>query len=116
MAANGNALTLALILPVVIGNWSDTIRSRLGARMPFVLAGAAICVVGLASMPVFSGSLWGIGFSLACSSSAISCTCLRTTRCFPTLCPSSSMGVRKVPKACSAQPECWRRWHSAASC
>ena len=44
---------LALVLPVVIGSWSDRVRTRLGGRLPFVLAGASIA----------SGALVAIGLA-----------------------------------------------------
>ncbi len=56
---------LSLILPVVIGTWSDSTRSRLGSRMPFILAGAALTVAGLLVIPASIGSLAGIAIGLA---------------------------------------------------
>ncbi|HVS99840.1 MAG TPA: MFS transporter [Solirubrobacterales bacterium] len=43
---------MALWLPIVAGSWSDRLRTPLGGRLPFVLAGtpamfAALCLVGL---------------------------------------------------------------------
>lgn len=41
---------MALWVPLVAGTWSDGVRSRLGARLPFVLAGVPVIVVGLVLM------------------------------------------------------------------
>jgi Na+/melibiose symporter-like transporter len=42
---------MALWLPIVMGSWSDRLRTRVGARLPFLLAGtpimfAALCLMG----------------------------------------------------------------------
>jgi MFS family permease len=49
----------ALWLPLVIGVWSDRLRTRLGGRLPFVLAGAPVLAVGLVAM-AWVGSLPGL--------------------------------------------------------
>jgi MFS family permease len=41
---------LAMWLPLVIGAWSDRLRTRLGGRLPFVLAGTPLLAVGLCAM------------------------------------------------------------------
>lgn len=41
---------MALWVPLVAGTWSDGVRSRLGARLPFVLAGVPVVVGGLVLM------------------------------------------------------------------
>jgi MFS family permease len=46
----------AMWLPLVAGSWSDRLRTRLGGRLPFVLAGAPPLAVGLAAMG-FVGSI-----------------------------------------------------------
>lgn len=46
----------AMWLPLVVGSWSDRLRTRLGGRLPFVLAGTPVLAVGLAGMG-FVGSL-----------------------------------------------------------
>ena len=56
---------LAISLPILIGSWSDRVDTRLGRRMPFVLAATPIAVVALILMPVF-GSLLAIGVLLLC--------------------------------------------------
>jgi MFS family permease len=41
---------LALWLPLVVGTWSDRLRTRIGGRLPFVLAGSPVLVIGLIGM------------------------------------------------------------------
>src|SRR5918911_4483307 len=41
---------LALWLPLVVGTWSDRLRTRLGGRLPFVLAASPVLIVALAAM------------------------------------------------------------------
>ncbi len=41
---------MALWVPLVAGTWSDGVRSRLGGRLPFVLAGVPVIVGGLVLM------------------------------------------------------------------
>ncbi len=38
----------ALTLPLVVGVWSDQLRTRIGGRLPFVLAGSVPLTIGLA--------------------------------------------------------------------
>jgi MFS family permease len=47
---------LAIWLPIVAGSWSDRLKTRIGGRLPFVLAGTPFVAVGLAAMG-FVGSL-----------------------------------------------------------
>lgn len=47
---------MALWLPLVAGTWSDQLRTRLGGRLPFVLAGAPVAALALVLMG-FVGSL-----------------------------------------------------------
>lgn len=56
---------LALFVPVIAGGWSDSLRSRLGRRTPFILAGTVITVAALVLIPLGSGSLVWIGPALA---------------------------------------------------
>ena len=50
----------ALVLPVLVGSWSDRLRTRWGGRLPFVVAGApvatlALVAIGLVgSLPAFA--------------------------------------------------------------
>lgn len=50
---------LALVLPLVLGPWSDRTQSRFGARLPFVFAGALLCTLGLLGVAFVDG-LWPI--------------------------------------------------------
>lgn len=55
---------LALTIPVLVGTWSDSMRSRMGGRLPFVLAGAALAVPALIVLPLLAGYLVGIAVAL----------------------------------------------------
>lgn len=55
----------ALFVPLIVGAWSDSLRTRLGRRMPFVFAGAALAVIGLVFIPLSVGWLVGIGIGLS---------------------------------------------------
>ncbi|RCW46204.1 Na+/melibiose symporter-like transporter [Halopolyspora algeriensis] len=55
---------LSLIVPTVVGSWSDATGTRIGGRMPFVLVGAVLAITGLVLIPVNAGSLLGIGIGL----------------------------------------------------
>lgn len=54
----------ALFVPIIVGVWSDSLRTRIGGRLPFMLAGAALAVLALLAMPFGSGSLVVIGVAL----------------------------------------------------
>jgi MFS family permease len=41
---------IALWLPLVVGAWSDSLRTRIGGRLPFLLAASPLVVLGLAVM------------------------------------------------------------------
>jgi MFS family permease len=41
---------VALGVPLVAGSWSDQLRTRIGGRLPFLLAGTPVMVLGLAVM------------------------------------------------------------------
>lgn len=43
---------MALFVPVLVGGWSDTVRTRLGRRLPFVLAGGPLMAIALILMPL----------------------------------------------------------------
>ncbi|MQA12943.1 MAG: MFS transporter [Pseudonocardiaceae bacterium] len=60
----GGEGVLALIVPVLVGNWSDSLRSRLGGRLPFVLAGSGLAVAALVLLPLGTGSLVFIAVAL----------------------------------------------------
>ena len=48
---------LALVIPPLIGGWSDRSTSRIGNRLPFILVGAALAITSLVLMPLGDGSL-----------------------------------------------------------
>jgi MFS family permease len=45
---------VALWLPLVVGSWSDRLRTPLGGRVPFLLAATPLVVVGLVAMSLIS--------------------------------------------------------------
>ncbi len=51
---------MALWIPLIAGSWSDGVRSRVGGRLPFVLAGVPVVVGGLVLM-AFVQSLVALG-------------------------------------------------------
>ena len=53
----------ALALPVLVGSWSDRLRTRFGGRVPFVLAGAPLAAAGLVGI--------GVAHSLAAAAVAV---------------------------------------------
>jgi len=62
----GGEGVVALIVPIVVGGWSDSsANSGIGRRLPFVLAGAVLMVLALLGMPLGAGSLLWIAISLA---------------------------------------------------
>jgi MFS family permease len=40
----------AILIPIVVGTWSDRVRTRLGSRVPFVLAGTPLAALALIGM------------------------------------------------------------------
>ena len=60
----GGEGVFALIVPVLVGSWSDRLRTRVGGRIPFVIAGCAVAVAAVAVVP-FAGSLALFGALLA---------------------------------------------------
>ena len=54
----------ALFVPFLVGAWSDSLNTRIGGRMPFILAGAALAVPALIVMPFGRGSLAIIAVAL----------------------------------------------------
>ena len=70
---SGPALTGAMIggegffglfLPLLVGSWSDSVETRFGSRMPFMLAAAPAMVIALVAMPLM-GSIVPLGLLLA---------------------------------------------------
>ncbi len=55
----------AIVLPIVVGSWSDRTHTRFGRRMPFLLVSTPLAVAALILMPVF-GSLLAIAILLFC--------------------------------------------------
>ncbi len=53
----GGEGVLALFVPALVGGWSDTVRTRLGRRLPFVLAGLPLMVAALVVMPLMTALL-----------------------------------------------------------
>lgn len=54
----------SIVVPLIVGVWSDAVRTRLGQRLPFVLGGATLAVLALVLLPVSSGSLLAISLAL----------------------------------------------------
>lgn len=48
---------MALWLPLVVGTWSDSVRTRLGGRLPFMLVGLPVVAIALILMGVVSSLL-----------------------------------------------------------
>jgi Na+/melibiose symporter-like transporter len=48
----GGEGVVALVVPVVVGRWSDSTRSGIGRRLPFIIGGAALMVLALLGMPL----------------------------------------------------------------
>lgn len=41
---------VALVVPLVVGQWSDQLRTRIGGRLPFVIAGAPVIAIAMAAI------------------------------------------------------------------
>jgi MFS family permease len=54
----------AILLPVLVGAWSDRLKTRWGGRLPFVAAGAPVAVVALLGMG-FVGSMPALALAVA---------------------------------------------------
>ncbi len=74
---------MALWIPLVVGTWSDSVRSRFGGRLPFVLAGVPIVVVGLTLM-AFVQSLIALALAAGLFFGPTSSPTGPTGRCIPT--------------------------------
>jgi MFS family permease len=59
----GEGLT-ALVLPIVVGSWSDRLVTPIGGRLPFVLAASPVLVLALALLG-FVGSIGAAAIALA---------------------------------------------------
>jgi MFS family permease len=51
----GGEGVMALWVPLIFGSWSDTLRTRIGGRLPFVLAGGLPAAVVLATIGLVHG-------------------------------------------------------------
>ena len=51
---------IALWLPLVVGSWSDGLSTRIGGRLPFLIVGTPVLVIGLVAMG-FVGSVLTLG-------------------------------------------------------
>ena len=51
---------IALWLPLVVGSWSDSLATRFGGRLPFLIAGTPVLMIGLVAM-AFVGSVLTLG-------------------------------------------------------
>lgn len=54
----------SIVVPLVVGVWSDAVTTRLGQRLPFVLGGATLTVLALILLMASSGSLLAISLAL----------------------------------------------------
>ena len=54
----------AILLPIVVGAWSDRLRTSWGGRLPFVVAGTPLAVVGLIGMAI-GASLGALAIAVA---------------------------------------------------
>jgi MFS family permease len=55
---------MALVLPIVVGSWSDRLATPIGGRLPFVLAASPVLVLALALLG-FVGSIGAAAIALA---------------------------------------------------
>ncbi|MDQ3165453.1 MAG: hypothetical protein M3Q17_04715, partial [Actinomycetota bacterium] len=55
---------LALVIPALIGGWSDRSSSDIGSRLPFIVVGAALTMAALVLMPIGDGSLVWVSLCL----------------------------------------------------
>jgi Na+/melibiose symporter-like transporter len=56
---------LALLVPPLVGGWSDRLRTRWGARLPFVATGAIAVMTSLVWLPSAAGSRVAVALALA---------------------------------------------------
>ena len=60
----GTEGVLALFVPLLVGGASDRLQTRLGGRLPFILAGAALAALSLVLLPLGPDSLLWVGLCL----------------------------------------------------
>src|SRR5436305_15226362 len=58
-AVVGGEGVMALWVPLVVGPWSDQLRTRIGGRLPFLIAGVPVMAAALVAMGLL-GSLGAI--------------------------------------------------------
>lgn len=51
---------VALLLIPVVGVWSDRLSSRLGQRVPFIVAALPVAAIAFAGLPLVAGVLWAL--------------------------------------------------------
>ncbi len=54
----------ALFLPLLIGSWSDSVDTRFGRRLPFLVAAAPVAAIALVLMPLVPSLLAVAGLAL----------------------------------------------------
>ena len=105
---------IALWLPLVVGSWSDRLRTPLGSRLPFILAATPALVVALALLGFVDSiaaaavvvAVFFVGYFVATSPIA------RSTRTSST---PRSPGARRAARRSSAASGPFSPW-SAAAC
>ncbi len=83
---------LALTLPLLIGSWSDRLHTRLGGRLPFVLAGGALGVTALVLLPLGPRSLLWFGVCLTAFFTAYLLYYVPYYALYPDLVPREMLG------------------------
>ena len=101
---------MALWLPLVVGSRSDRLRTRLGGRLPFVIAGTPVMLACLAVVGVV-GSTLALALVVAPSSPATSSPTSPYRALYPDLVPDRLAGRRRACKRRSAG----RHRHALAS-
>jgi MFS family permease len=88
----GSEGLLALTLPLLIGAWSDRLETRLGGRLPFVLAGGVLAVVALMLLPLGPRSLLWFGVCLTAFFTAYLLYYVPYYALYPDLVPREMLG------------------------
>jgi MFS family permease len=78
----------ALVVPPLVGAWSDRTQSRLGPRLPFLLASGPLVAIALVLLPL-AGSIAALAGALACFFATY----------FPYLTPHGALIADVVPAA-----------------
>ena len=106
---------IALWLPLVVGSWSDRLRTPLGSRLPFILAATPALVARRSRCWASSTRSPGPRSSSRSSSSATSSPTSPTARSTRTSSTTRSPGARRAARRSSAAWGPSWRW-SAAAC